>query len=190
MRRRAAVPVAAVPAAAAAVVLALGLAGCSVEVVDADAAPPSPGATSGAPQEGAGAGAPDVGATPSGGTKTRAPASDDDPGSTALPGRAALLPVTTAQVTCAGGDVAVSRAGAAVEVTDDCDTLTVDGAAAVVVAGDVGHLVVAGAGAQVAVRSVTTVTIESSAVTVTWEEGTPAVSGDTPGSAYGAVAPG
>lgn len=185
MRRWAAGPV-----VAAAGVLALALAGCSVEVVDADPTPEAPRATAEAPPDRDAEPAPDVGTIPSGGTRTRDPASDDAPGSTALPGRAALLPLTTAQVTCAGGDASVSRAGAAVEITDDCDTLTVDGAAAVVVAGDVGHLVVAGAGAQVAVRSVTTVTIGSSAVTVTWEEGTPAVSGDTPGSAYGAVAPG
>jgi len=170
-------------------VVALGLAGCSVEVVDADATPAAPRATSDGTPDAAGT-EPAAGASPSGGTKTRGPATGDGPGGTALPGRAALLPFTTAQVTCAGGDAAVSRAGAAVEVTDDCDTLTVGGAAAVVVAGDVGHLVVSGAGAQVALRSVTTVTVEASAVTVTWEEGTPAVSGDTPGSATGAVAPG
>jgi hypothetical protein len=178
------------PVVAAAGVLALALAGCSVEVVDADPTPASPRATSETPSDRDAGPAPDAGTSPSGGTKTRVPASDDGADGPALPGRATLLPVTTAQIACAGGDAAVSRAGAAVEVTDDCDTLTVDGAAAVVVAGDVGHLVVAGAGAQVAVRSVTTVTIESSAVTVTWEEGTPTVSGDTPGSAYGAVAPG
>lgn len=182
------------PAALAAGVLAAGLAGCSVEVVDADDAPASPRTPSAASGDRDADEAPDRLETPAGspaaGTATRGSAADDAPGTTALPGRDALLPLTTSQVTCAGGDASVSRAGSAVEVTDDCGTLTVDGAAAVVVAGDVGHLVVSGAGAQVAVRSATSVTLAGSAVTVTWEDGTPAVSGDTPGSAYGAVAPG
>jgi hypothetical protein len=157
--------------------LGLALAGCSVEVVDAEQDPrptreaPVPDAVAPAPADAAG------------------PAADGPAGSP-LPGRADLRALTTGQTACGDGELGVDRAGAAVEVTDACAVLTVSGATAVVVADDVTQLVVTGAGAQVAVRSVSTVTIEAADVTVTWEEGAPVVSGDTPGSRYGAVDPG
>lgn len=154
----------------------LALAGCSVEVVDAGQEPsPTREAPGAAPQ------APDA-------------APDDDPAedvaAPALPSRDDLRPLTTGQTACGNGELSVDRAGAAVEVTDVCAVLTVAGADAVVVADDVSQVVVTGAGARVAVRSISTVTIEAADVTVTWEEGAPVVTGDTPGSSYGAVDPG
>lgn len=165
-------------AAVAAAAVVVALAGCTVEVVDADQDP---------------APARDVPAAP------RAPDAEPDvepdvapevqPAPT-LPGRADLRPLTTGQTACGDNELSVDRAGAAVEVTDTCAVLTVAGADAVVVADDVGQLVVTGAGARVAVRGISTVSIEAADVTVTWEEGAPVVSGDTPGSSYGAVDPG
>lgn len=157
-------------AAVAAGALAVALAGCSVEVVDAEQ-DPSP-ARDEPPR--------DAPAVPRG--------PDAEP--PALPGRTDLHALTTGQTACGDGELTVGRAGAGVEVTDTCAVLTVAGAEAVVVADDVGMLVVTGAGARVAVRSIGSLTIAAADVTVTWEEGAPVVDGDTPGSSYGLVDPG
>lgn len=163
-------------AVAAAGVLGVALAGCSVEVVD-DEQPSAP-----ATQDD---GAPD-------GTPSPRPAKPRDPVPSAdpvdgpdLPGRADLRPLTTAQTACAGGEAGTTRATEAVEVTDACGTLTVAGAGSVVVAGDVTDVVVEGAGARVAVSSAATVTIDAADVTVTWESGTPVVTDLGAGSTYG-----
>ncbi len=165
-------------------VLALLLGGCSVEVVDDDASPGSP----------------------SGGTRTTAgieegtarpakprPGADDGEGGTApatdLPTRSGLLPLVTTQQSCAGGDLDLPVAGAAVEVTGTCGTLAVSGASVVAVAGDVTDLVVSGAGATVLVRSAASVTIDAAGVTVVWESGAPRVDDRAGTSTSGTVAP-
>lgn len=192
-------------------VLALALAGCSVEIVDDEARTPDP--TAGAAREAVPRDAepqdpaPDQVRSPSASSGTAGAASSPGgaepvPGDLAgaggtgapavprLPTRDDLRPLTTGQTACEGADLTRERAGDAVEVTDGCGTLTVAGADSLVVAGDVEHLVVAGAGARVAVRSVTTVTIAAAAVTVTWEDGSPTVTDSGPGSRYGSVGAG
>jgi hypothetical protein len=165
-------------AVVAAGALVVALAGCTVEVVDADQDPAPTRDAPAAPR------------APEAEPVVEPDAEPEVQPSRSLPGRADLRPLTTGQTACGDNELSVDRAGAAVEVTDACAVLTVAGADAVVVADDVGQLVVTGAGAQVAVRGVSTVTIEAADVTVTWEEGAPVVAGDTPGSSYGAVDPG
>ncbi len=145
------------------------LGGCSVEVVDDDATRPAdaPGTT-----DPTGPGLP-------GGTSA----------ATGLPTRADLLPDLTTEHTCGGGDLDLPVAGTTAEVVDDCATLTVSGAAAVVVAGEVTDLVVAGAGATVVVRSAASVTIDAADVTVAWEGGSPRVTDHAAGGTYGTAAP-
>lgn len=158
--------------------LALALGGCSVELVDDKQ-------TSGSTKAPA---ALDPGDEPLAVTTPSAPREDADarPGEAAeLPSRDDLRELTTGQTACGDGDVGTDLAGAAVEITDRCVTLTVGGADSVVVAQDVRHLIVTGAGSRVAVQSVATVTISAAGATVTWEEGTPTVTDDGAGSTYG-----
>ncbi|GAA4623363.1 hypothetical protein GCM10023113_08030 [Cellulomonas oligotrophica] len=174
--------------------LALALTGCSVDLVDADDAPRPGGPTTGAPTTGATAGreVPGTSATveaPEAMSTAVAPApgaqrpSRPSPRST----RDVLLAGVQQQVTCGGGELVVAEAGAAVEVTDACGTLTVSGADAVVVAGDVGRLVVAGAGATVLVARADDVDLQAAGLTVRWEGGAPTVVDVGAGSSYGVV---
>lgn len=170
-------------------VLALALTGCSVDLVDADDAPRTDAPTTGAS---AGREVPGTSATveaPDAASTVVVPVPDADLPTRSSPRstRDVLRLRVQQQVTCSGGELVVAAAGAAVEVTDACGTLTVSGADAVVVAGDVERLVVAGAGATVLVARADDVDLQAAGLTVRWEDGAPTVADAGAGSTYGVV---
>lgn len=178
------------PVAVVALVGVLLVTGCSVRVVDADA---SAGPVTGGDRTSGDAGDPGpdpTSAPPSAPTATPladAPTADGDPGADGLLlDRTALRVDVTRSGPC-GTDAMVVEAGAGVELTGDCGTLTVAGAATRVVAGHVDHLVVQGAGAHVVVASADRITLDAASVRVAWEGGEPQVTGSGADAAYGAV---
>lgn len=169
--------------------------GCAVQVVDDASTPPAGAGADGPPV--ASPSGPDV-ASPSAAGSAPAPtapagdgagdAPDGAPegGRVPLLDRAVLLADVTRSGPC-GGDVTVPQAGAVVELTGDCGTLAVTGAASRVVAGHVEHLVVRGGGAAVVVTSADRVTIDAAGVRVAWEDGEPQVASSGADVGYGPV---
>ncbi|PPF43901.1 hypothetical protein C5B85_12200 [Pseudoclavibacter sp. AY1F1] len=101
--------------------------------------------------------------------------------------RAELTAGATVMLTCGGGtlDIDDTYIAQVVEVTDDCETLSITTATAVVVAQNVGTLSVDGVSNAVLVASAETITLDGSTNSVMWETGSPTVANSgTSNSAY------
>ena len=154
------------------------LAGCSAEIVRADA----PTSTA----DGDSRSAPEGRTPPTTPTGSQDTVPTEHDVATTLD-RAGLLAAATQHVTCGGGDLVLSTAVSAVAVDDDCATLTVAGTDTTVVAGDVERLVVQGAAVRVVVARVGSVEIDAADVRVAWEDGTPRVDDRGAANVYGPV---
>jgi len=192
---------------AAATAAALLLAGCTVEVVDRrdsasasdDASSPSgPGTASGtsAPEDASASddAATDGGQTPPDSPETsesRDPSADqaasppdaDTGGPGAPPSSVATPAPPTTTVGCgADGTLDLWQASQAVELTEDCEHVTVSAADVQLTARAITTLEIAAAGVVVHVTSVGTVSVAGADNTVTWDEGSPEVSDEGAGN--------
>jgi hypothetical protein len=171
--------------------VALGLAGCSAEIVDDAASSPATGAAETAAPGAEGTPSAPRPADPAGATDrptdddSRDDVADDaadDPetgpaaGATGVLDRAEIEAAATTHLPCGGGELELATAGEVVVVTDDCGVLRVTAASVVVAAQDVDDLVVEAAATQVLVHEAGTLTLVGADNLVAYEAGSPAVS--------------
>lgn len=91
-------------------------------------------------------------------------------------GRAALAPGVTQTLDCASGSVEVTLNGIVVEITGDCDAVTIATRSGnVILARHIGALTVNGHGNTVIATDIDAVTIRGNGNAVSWESGTPTV---------------
>lgn len=168
---------------AAATAAALLLAGCTVEVVDRrDTASASDDAATDGGQT-----TPDSPETSEGGDPSDDPAApppDEAPGGPdAHPSPVATpAPPTTTVVCGADGTLDLWQASQAVELTEDCEHVTISAADVQLTAREITTLEIAAAGVVVHVTSVGTVSVAGADNTVTWDEGSPEVSDEGAGN--------
>lgn len=192
---------------AAATAAALLLAGCTVEVVDRrdtasasdDASSPSSTSTTSGTSAPEDASTTDDAATDGGQTTPDSPETSegvdpsDDPAASAPdqspggPGAhpspvATPAPPTTTVGCGADGTLDLWQASQAVELTEDCEHVTISAADVQLTAREITTLEIAAAGVVVHVTSVGTVSVAGADNTVTWDEGSPEVSDEGAGN--------
>ncbi|KZE88654.1 DUF3060 domain-containing protein [Microbacterium sp. TNHR37B] len=151
--------------------VSLGLAGCTVSFEPAREKPsPAASAPTGT-QTGADPADPDPSATDAGngGTET-------DPAAAARATRDHWQSRVSGVVSCVDGRADVTADATVLQITDDCDTVTVEGAGVVVLARQVGTLTVGADASTVIVAGADAVEVTGVGNEVFWESGSPVVS--------------
>lgn len=164
------------PLAAVALVTGLSLTGCSFGYTAATSIQPSTSQSASTVE------------TPASTTATTASASTSEEADQTAVGaeaRSELKQRITGTVECTDGKAEISSVGAAVELDQTCEDVTVSGNAVVLLAGEVTHLTVSGTGSVVLVASAQTVTVEGTGNVVSWESGSPAVTTSGTGNVVG-----